>query len=104
MVTGPATVIGAVAAGKQAALMIDRFTKGKLMKLMPRTVLPMFYIEPLQLADEDDTPTARVHSPELTVEKRRKNFAEVEMCIKPEDAKTEACRCLRCDLEFTQPV
>ncbi|MEI6808539.1 MAG: NADH-ubiquinone oxidoreductase-F iron-sulfur binding region domain-containing protein [bacterium] len=104
VVTGPATVIGAVAAGKQAALMIDRFTKGKLMKLMPRTVLPMFYIEPLQLADEDDTPTARVHSPELTVEKRRKNFAEVEMCIKPEDAKTEACRCLRCDLEFTQPV
>ncbi|MEI7898866.1 MAG: FAD-dependent oxidoreductase [bacterium] len=104
VVTGPGTVIGAVAAGKQAALMMDRYIKGKLMKLLPKAVLPGCYIEPVQLADEDGAPTARVHSPELPVEKRRESFAEVEMCITPEDARTEACRCLRCDLEFTQPA
>ncbi|MEI6972009.1 MAG: FAD-dependent oxidoreductase [bacterium] len=103
-VTGPSTVIGAVAAGKQAALMIDRFLKGKLMKVLTRVILPTVYLEPAEgLVDEDAAPTARVHPPELPAGKRRTSFEEVEQCISPEAARQEACRCLRCDLEFTQP-
>lgn len=104
LVTGPSTVIGAVAAGKQAAMMMDRYVKGKLMKMLPQTILPTFYVEPVNLIDEDATPTARIHAPELPAEERRKSYAEVEMCVKAEDARSEACRCLRCDLEFTRPV
>jgi hypothetical protein len=45
-----------------------------------------------------------VHAPELPTAERWKSFAEVELCISPEAAHAEACRCLRCDLEFTQPA
>ncbi|OPZ30788.1 MAG: NADP-reducing hydrogenase subunit HndC [Lentisphaerae bacterium ADurb.BinA184] len=103
VVSGPSTVIAALAAGKQAALMIDRFVRGKMMKVLPKVVLPSVYIEPGQVIDEDAPPTARVHSPELPLKKRRKNFCEVELAISPAAAKQEACRCLRCDLDFTQP-
>jgi hypothetical protein len=85
-------------------MMMDRYVKGKLMKMLPQTILPTFYVEPVNLIDEDATPTARIHAPELPAEERRKSYAEVEMCVKAEDARSEACRCLRCDLEFTRPV
>jgi hypothetical protein len=47
---------------------------------------------------------ARVQQPHLPVEKRRGNFAEVELCISEEAAQCEARRCLRCDLDFTRPL
>ena len=34
---------------------------------------------------------------------RKENFDEVELSFTVEDATKEARRCLRCDLEFTQP-
>ena len=34
---------------------------------------------------------------------RKRNFAEVEVSLAPEEATREALRCLRCDLEFTAP-
>jgi len=102
VVTGPGTVIGAVAAGKQAAIMIDRYARGQVMKVLPKAVVPGVYVEPVNLPDEDAAPVARVHPPELPAKKRCKSFDEVELCITAEDAKSEACRCLRCDLEFTQ--
>jgi hypothetical protein len=37
------------------------------------------------------------------VEWRKRNFAEVEVSLSVAEAAGEACRCLRCDLEFTQP-
>jgi hypothetical protein len=46
----------------------------------------------------------RAHSPHLPVTDRRKNFREVDLCLSEEHALCEARRCLRCDLEFTQPV
>jgi len=102
--TGPNTVIEAIAAGKQGALMIDRYVKGRLMKVLPKVALPTVYVAPVQTAEEDDEPRPRVHVPELPAEERWKSFAEVDLCISPEAAHAEACRCLRCDLEFIQPV
>ncbi|HQJ52953.1 MAG TPA: NADH-ubiquinone oxidoreductase-F iron-sulfur binding region domain-containing protein [Planctomycetota bacterium] len=103
MVTGPSTVVAAIAAGKNAALMIDRFLKGKLMRTLPKVTLPTVYIEPVQLPDEDAEPAGRVRAPELPVAKRAKCFAEVELAVSEEAAVCEARRCLRCDLDFTQP-
>jgi hypothetical protein len=39
----------------------------------------------------------------IAMEQRRSGFAEVELCLSETDATREARRCLRCDLEFTQP-
>ena len=103
VVTGPGTVIDAVAAGKNAAEMIDRYVTGKLLKLLPRVKLPSVYIEPVQLPDEGDEAVARVTVPELPVEERRCSHAEVVLCISEQAALCEARRCLRCDLDFTRP-
>jgi len=61
--------------------MINRYIKGEELK-QPRTVrLPDKYIEPIE------------GSAELA------GTARVDM----EEATREACRCMRCDLEFTKP-
>jgi NADH-quinone oxidoreductase subunit F len=101
-VTGPATVIGAVGAGRGAAQMIDRYVRGKALRVLPKAVLPGVYVPPVSEVEEDGE-TARAESPHLPLEKRAGNFAEVELSISEQEAVREARRCLRCDLEFTQP-
>ena len=102
VVSGPGTVIEAIAAGKNAALMISRYVEGKLLKTLPKVKLPPTYIEPVEVS-EDQESAARVEPPELPPEERRKSHAEVELCISETAALCEARRCLRCDLDFTQP-
>jgi hypothetical protein len=46
----------------------------------------------------------RLHAPLLPVEERHGRFCEVEMCVSEQGALREARRCLRCDLDFTQPA
>jgi hypothetical protein len=48
--------------------------------------------------------TERASPPCLPLEVRRRSFAEVELALTVEQARQEARRCLRCDLEFTQPA
>ena len=103
VVTGPATVIAALAAGKKAAVMIDRFVRGRIMKVLPKLRLPSIYIEPMQINEEEMAETKRVATPHLPVECRCGNFKEVELSINEEQALCESHRCLRCDLEFTHP-
>jgi NADH-quinone oxidoreductase subunit F len=104
VVGGPGTVIEAIAAGKRAALMIDRYVRGKLLKLLPSVSLPSVYIAPAGIVDDDAQAVERVSPPELPVDGRNRGFAEVELCIAEREAVREAGRCLRCDLDFTQPV
>ncbi|MFH1732243.1 MAG: NADH-ubiquinone oxidoreductase-F iron-sulfur binding region domain-containing protein [Planctomycetota bacterium] len=100
--TGPSTVIEAVAAGKNAAVMISRFAAGKLLKALPKVKLPSVYVEPVEVGEEFNA-TVRVVAPERPVGERRRCFDEVELCISENAALCEARRCLRCDLDFTQP-
>jgi hypothetical protein len=37
--------------------------------------------------------------PDIEPGKRIRDFREVELCYYPDVAKTEACRCLRCDVK-----
>jgi hypothetical protein len=46
----------------------------------------------------------RAAPPCLPLEVRRRSFAEVELALTVEEARQEARRCLRCDLEFTHPA
>jgi NADH-quinone oxidoreductase subunit F len=103
VVSGPSTVIAAIAVGKQAAVMIDRYVSGKLMKVLPKVKLPSIYVEPFMEVDEETGESYRLELPLLPVAQRKTCFAEVELCPSEEMVLTEARRCARCDLEFTQP-
>ncbi|MCK4763722.1 MAG: FAD-dependent oxidoreductase [Candidatus Aminicenantes bacterium] len=101
VVTGPNTVVEAIAAGKKAAFMIDRHLSGEALEIIPQVKLPEVYIEPTQESDEEAGLSDRIKIPALAIEKRKKSFAEVDLSLPVAEAKLEARRCMRCDLEFT---
>lgn len=102
LVTGPNTVVDAIAAGRKAAGVIDRYLRGKELVEPPKVKLPAVFIEPAVVSDEELEDAARVEPATLDAKSRKKNFAEVERQLSVEQATREARRCLRCDLEFTQ--
>jgi NADH-quinone oxidoreductase subunit F len=101
VVTGPNTVVDAIAAGKKAAVIIDRYVRKQPLKQPSEARLPRHYVEPTN--GDKVRQTKRVAVPRVDMESRKRQFLEVELTLSPEDAKREAARCLRCDLEFTQP-
>ena len=101
--TGPNTVIESIAAGKKAAVMIDHYVTGKVMKLLSKVKLPSVYVEPVAGAEEESGETIRIETPLLPVAQRKACFKEVELCPTEKQVLTEARRCARCDLDFTQP-
>ena len=103
VVTGPNTVIDAIAAGKKAAIMIDRYLHGEELDQPIENKLPQVFIEPNEVEIEDLSTLNRSEVPRISIEKRRRNFTEVESALSVTAATQEANRCLRCDLEFTQP-
>jgi NADH-quinone oxidoreductase subunit F len=102
LVTGPNTVVDAVAAGKKAAEVIDRYIHGKELTEPPTVNLPKVFLEPAAVTDGDYEEVSRVEPATLPADSRKKSFAEVELSLTVRQAKREAGRCLRCDLEFTQ--
>jgi len=102
LVTGPNTVVDAIAAGRRVAEVIDRYLRGKELAEPPKVKLPEVFLEPAAVSDEEFEDVPRVELATLDAKSRNKSFAEVEMTLSVEEAKREARRCLRCDLEFTQ--
>jgi NADH-quinone oxidoreductase subunit F len=98
-VTGPATVIWAIAAGKEAADEIDaaiREQNGEPPYSKPeeeRIDIPQIIEEEVQ--EQPQTPMS-----ELESAKRTTSFDEVELGYTAEEAFKESTRCLRCDLEL----
>jgi NADH-quinone oxidoreductase subunit F len=103
IVTGPNTIVDAIAAGKKVAVMIDRYVRGEQLKQPASFKLPNVYIEPVDVDPEEISKIARVETPRADVVWRKRGFAEVEMALSLEEATCESRRCLRCDLEFTKP-
>jgi len=103
VVTGPNTVIDAIADGKKAAVMIERYLKNQPMLQPAEPRLPRVYIEPATVDEGEELSTDRAETPRAPAEWRKRNFAEVEVSLSIDEATCEARRCLRCDLEFTQP-
>jgi len=103
---GPTGVIEAIADGKRAALMIDRYLTGRQLKMIRKVKLPSIYIEPFSIEDEDESQSARARAVEdmVPVARRKNSFVEVELGLSLQAATDEARRCLRCDLDFTQPI
>ena len=88
-VSGPATVIKAIAAGKVAAANIDEFL-GFHHEISVDVEIP----EPLL---NDKIPCGRVNLAERESWARRTNFEGIEYTMSEEEAQQEASRCLRCD-------
>jgi NADH-quinone oxidoreductase subunit F len=94
-VTGPATVIEAIAAGRQAAISIDQYLGGS--GVIDETLASPEEIEMLPEIEEGEK--HRISIPALTLSERLGSFAEVELGLGEKVAIEEAKRCLRCDLE-----
>lgn len=93
-VTGPATVIEAIAAGKKAAEIIDRYLRGLELKVVEEKVEPVIVLAGEEIAKSEKKTRERM--PKLPLEERRLNFNEVELGYDEEAAVKEAKRCLRC--------
>jgi len=96
VVTGPDTVVGAIAAGHHAAEEIDeaiRQRNGEAPYISP----PEEEIE-IPMDIEEAQEIARTPMPEADVTERIGDFREVELGFSKEIALKEAGRCLRCDV------
>lgn len=97
-VTGPATIIEAIAAGKIAAENIHRSFRGRpLLKtryLSARRARTAF----LETTTSQKTSLTRPVPPLLDMKKRKTTFQQVELTLMPQAARAEALRCLRCDV------
>ena len=88
-VTGPSTVINAVAAGKVAAANIDAY-----LGFNPEITVDVDIPVP---TPNDHLPCGRVELKERFAKQRGNDFDEVEQGMSLEEAMQEASRCLRCD-------
>ena len=101
-VSGTAFVIEAVASGHTAAESILRYLQGEPVERPPRPELPVVRLSreelDARLARGEIHKQPRVPMPELPVEARIDNFAEVEGGYDDESAQREAARCLACGI------
>lgn len=103
VITGPNSVINAIAVAKRAAHMIDCYLNDKPMTMPYTARLPKVYVEPVPAPSEGQGSVERMEPPTIPIDMRKRTFAEVELAYSVEEARCEAGRCLRCDLEFTKP-
>jgi len=92
-VTGPATIVEAVAAGQRAACAIDRFLGGK------GELPPDGGFASRRKPDEADAAIPRQRARAISRRRRTEGFEEVTKSYSLRAACAEARRCLRCDLE-----
>lgn len=97
-VTGPATVIQAVAAGRHASEAIHSFLmKGYVHEANMDYSCSRGSMEDLPKWEFEDMPRfERAKMPAITVADRINNFTEVELGYSEQTAREEARRCLRC--------
>ena len=88
-VTGPATVIRAIAAGKVAAANIDEYL-GFRHEITAAVEVPSPRFNDLR-------PTGRVSNAERDADERKRDFQCIECGLSHEEAMQESGRCLRCD-------
>jgi heterodisulfide reductase subunit A-like polyferredoxin len=101
-VSGTAFVIEAVASGHEAAESIIRYLKGDQLERPAKPPLPVVHLSEgeieARMASGEIQPQGRVPLPELAVEQRLDNFAEIESGYSEASAQAEAARCLACGI------
>ena len=99
-ITGPTTVISAIASGRRAAIAIHHYLtgiKGPIKIVDEKTQFHETAGLALETESTEDMPRIQIkmENPAL----RSRDFREVEKGFTEEQARIEAARCLRCDLE-----
>ena len=101
-VSGTAFVIEAVASGHEAAESIVRYLQGENLEPARKPKLPVVKLSRQEITDRmargEIKVQPRIPLPELPVEQRIGNFAEVEGGYDDESAQREAARCLACGI------
>ena len=97
-VTGPATIIEAIAAGQRSAAAIVKYFDGEKIEWRYRPVIPKKMVPQIEVPDEVSEGLKRKKMPCIKMAERKKSFAEVETGYTEEMCVDEAKRCLRCDL------
>jgi NADPH-dependent glutamate synthase beta subunit-like oxidoreductase/ferredoxin len=95
-VSGPATVVKAVGAGKKAAISIDRYIRGEPVSqeiTSPGTITATIDTDKAQATEE-----RRAAMPMLEAKGRATTFDEVELGFDAKIAATEANRCINCSI------
>jgi len=95
-VSGPATVIEAINAGKEAAISIDRYLAGQDIKAGRKRDWKSNIAKPTNY--EKRKKEARIRPAELDPETRKTNFDEVVLAYSEEQARKEAEKCLSCGI------
>ncbi|MCK5256256.1 MAG: FAD-dependent oxidoreductase, partial [Deltaproteobacteria bacterium] len=93
-VTGPASAVEALAAGRKAAISIDRYLRGD--DLRGRREDEWVKAAELEVDTKGVERKARAKMPTLPVTDRENNFNEVDNGFSEEEAIAEAKRCLSC--------
>jgi NADPH-dependent glutamate synthase beta subunit-like oxidoreductase len=99
VVTGPSTVVQAMAHGKTASRMIHKHIQGHPVKRDYEITRTALDVEITALSEEDILALHKPDMPELPPELRVGNFREVQQGLTPAMAVAEAKRCVRCDQE-----
>jgi NADPH-dependent glutamate synthase beta subunit-like oxidoreductase len=98
---GPATVIEAIAAGRRAAVSIDKYLGGDgTLECAMRNVECGNGQSYEGKRESGFAELKRVAVPTLPLAERHAGFSEVELCLTDEAVKQETHRCLQCDLEI----
>jgi NADH-quinone oxidoreductase subunit F len=97
-VTGPSSVVEAVAGGERAAVAIDAQFTGAEHAFWQRERACTVPFDP----EAESVHYSRAHMELLPVERRRENFNEVEQSWTEQVAVCEARRCLRCDFRESE--
>jgi NADH-quinone oxidoreductase subunit F len=97
-VTGPATVVEAIAAGKQAAAEIDHYITGATSPALVMSAQKRRKVAFQTIPATEKIANHRTPIPMLDVELRKTTFTPVELGYSDTQAMKEAQRCLRCDV------
>jgi len=99
-VSGPATLVEAIAAGNRAAQAMDCYLRGEPLAISPEILLEEL-LKPGGIYDPQEDvglPPGYGRRPQrhLSLEERARNFREVELGLATPDALRDSERCLRC--------
>lgn len=97
-VTGPATIVEAVAGGKKAARAINRYFEGMPQPLLPPTPVRRGRLAPFSMPANLKMDLKRPRMEVLKNDRRRITFQQVHLGLSEDAAHTESKRCLRCDI------
>jgi len=96
-VTGPATVVQAIGAGKRAARAIHAYLSNERFdtKALPR---PRDMVRPVEMDYHEKAFIQRQEIPLIDLDRRMHTFDQVELGLDEIAARQEARRCMRCDI------